>query len=152
MKRVAKPAHPSMWVIGAAVVLAAISTSATTGTYTVRGSWQANVGACQTFDVTRPFPLVATRGCFESPNGGAQASAGAGFGSLSSGATIGNGLGLPVAADAFNLPGGVTVNSGNRLIDNRVVVPEPEAGVMLLAGLGLLSAAAGRRAGYDAIR
>ena len=288
MNRFAKLALPSLLAIGAAAVLGTITTSATAGTFTVRGGDSAsNVGPCQTFDATMPFPLVASGGCFQSPAGGAQSSAGAGFGSLqaesrvvsftngtvvrwdtvaafsdtvtfsaadpnattaivsvnlvlsgeigipginlfssfrasgriqnqlfsiqiapqtgipltlqsvqqtggvifdpsglvlaffatdpievpldqpvifelsiessalavnantmsiadfgsfSSGVAVGNGIGLPIDADAFNLPGGVTVNSGNRLIDNRVVVPEPETGVMLLAGLGFLAA------------
>ncbi len=54
---------------------------------------------------------------------------------------------VPLDANAFELPAGVTANSGTWLVDNRrvSVVPEPAAWAMMLAGLGIVSALARRR-------
>jgi PEP-CTERM motif len=65
-----------------------------------------------------------------------------GFGTLN-----GNGFGLPIDFDAFQLPAGVTVNSGTWLINNRRVVtgvaavPEPASWALMIAGFGLIGGA-----------
>lgn len=66
----------------------------------------------------------------------ASQSQGSGLGRLS-----GNGVGVPMGVDAFQLPNGVTANAGDWLVNNsRVVaaVPEPASWMMMIAGFGLL--------------
>lgn len=62
-------------------------------------------------------------------------------------AEFGNTFGIPLGSNAFELPAGVTANSGDWLVDNRRVgvVPEPASWAMLLAGLGMVGAAMRRR-------
>ena len=60
---------------------------------------------------------------------------------------------LPSGADAFNLPGGVTVNAGDWLVNNRYFdptlvsagVPEPAGWALMIAGVGLAGSALRRR-------
>jgi PEP-CTERM motif len=67
------------------------------------------------------------------------ATADGGFGTLN-----GNGVGLPIGFDAFQLPNGVTANAGTWLINNRRVdpniaaVPEPASWALMIAGFGLV--------------
>ncbi len=67
---------------------------------------------------------------------------------------FGHTFALPTGSDVFNLPGGVTVNAGSYLVNNRYFdptlvsasVPEPAGWGLMLAGVGLAGAALRRRA------
>ena len=60
---------------------------------------------------------------------------------------------LPTGSDVFNLPGGVTVNAGSYLVNNRYFdpslvsagVPEPASWALMIAGFGLAGAGLRRR-------
>jgi PEP-CTERM motif len=78
----------------------------------------------------------------------------AAFGSASQGefGTLnGNGVGLPIGIDAFELPTGVTVNAGTWLVNNRRIslaaptVPEPASWAMMITGFGLIGGMLRRR-------
>ena len=80
--------------------------------------------------------LGLSRALFASPTG-------SGKGTLN-----GNGVGLPIGVDAFQLPSGVTANSGDWLINNNrvvVAVPEPASWMLMVAGFGLVGFARRRR-------
>ena len=71
----------------------------------------------------------------------------------SSRSDFGHTFALPTGSDVFNLPGGVTVNAGSYLVNNRyfdptlvsVGVPEPAGWSLMIAGVGLAGSALRRR-------
>ena len=80
-----------------------------------------------------------------------------GSGSVGPGASarseFGHTFALPTGSDVFNLPGGVTVNAGSYLVNNRYFdpslvsagVPEPASWALMIAGFGLAGAGLRRR-------
>jgi hypothetical protein len=67
---------------------------------------------------------------------------------------FGHTFALPTGMDVFNMPGGVTVNAGDYLVNNRFFdpeaapgggVPEPASWALMIAGFGLAGAALRRR-------